>query len=250
MVRHRRRCEWARNDRAVAYHDEEWGVPVHDDRTLFEFLILEGAQAGLSWDTILRKREAYREAFDGFDPRKIVRMVALGLEKEVVAARWPWICTMCGKCENVCPMEIDIADAVRQVRSLRERDKVPGIVHKGLEALLDLFEIGRTADLGVGDIVRQGGRFLGIGFECVDDVHPVKGVQMIEMNQVIMLELSTHQQIRVLTGLAGRQGLRSGSRDRGGLNPTAVGGLMRCGKGAGGRGEQRALRAGRRPAAG
>jgi DNA-3-methyladenine glycosylase I len=66
------RCGWAGNDPLyVAYHDEEWGVPVHDDRTLFEFLILEGAQAGLSWSTILKKRENYRSAFDGFDPQKV-----------------------------------------------------------------------------------------------------------------------------------------------------------------------------------
>ena len=63
------RCEWAGNDpQYVAYHDTEWGVPVHDDRVLFEFLILEGAQAGLSWQTILRKRENYRRAFANFDP--------------------------------------------------------------------------------------------------------------------------------------------------------------------------------------
>ena len=67
------RCDWARNDLAIAYHDREWGVPQHDDRVLFEFLILEGAQAGLSWDTILRKRENYRAAFDHFDPKKISR---------------------------------------------------------------------------------------------------------------------------------------------------------------------------------
>jgi DNA-3-methyladenine glycosylase I len=68
------RCAWAGTDELyVAYHDTEWGVPVYDDRTLFEFLLLEGAQAGLSWITILRKREAYRRAFDGFDPEKIAR---------------------------------------------------------------------------------------------------------------------------------------------------------------------------------
>jgi DNA-3-methyladenine glycosylase I len=67
------RCAWARNDLAIAYHDSEWGVPQHDDRVLFEFLILEGAQAGLSWDTILNKRENYRAAFSGFDPEKIAR---------------------------------------------------------------------------------------------------------------------------------------------------------------------------------
>jgi DNA-3-methyladenine glycosylase I len=70
----RKRCTWLGTDPLyVAYHDEEWGVPVHDDRTLFEFLILEGAQAGLSWITILRKREAYRRAFNHFDPRRIAR---------------------------------------------------------------------------------------------------------------------------------------------------------------------------------
>ena len=58
---------------SVRYHDEEWGVPAHDDRTLFEFLILEGAQAGLSWNTILNKRENYRKAFDGFDPQRVAR---------------------------------------------------------------------------------------------------------------------------------------------------------------------------------
>jgi DNA-3-methyladenine glycosylase I len=66
------RCEWAGSDPLyVTYHDEEWGVPVHDDRKLFEFIILEGAQAGLSWITILKRREGYRRAFDGFDPAKV-----------------------------------------------------------------------------------------------------------------------------------------------------------------------------------
>lgn len=67
------RCTWASNELAIRYHDREWGVPQHDDRVLFEFLILEGAQAGLSWDTILKKREKYRAAFDGFDAKKIAR---------------------------------------------------------------------------------------------------------------------------------------------------------------------------------
>ena len=67
------RCPWAVGDQYVEYHDHEWGVPIHDDRLLFEFLILEGAQAGLSWITILKKRENYREAFDGFDPNVVAR---------------------------------------------------------------------------------------------------------------------------------------------------------------------------------
>jgi len=67
------RCDWARNELARNYHDEEWGRPVHDDRIFFEFLILEGAQAGLSWDTILAKRENYRKAFANFDPKRVAR---------------------------------------------------------------------------------------------------------------------------------------------------------------------------------
>ncbi|MDA8109238.1 MAG: DNA-3-methyladenine glycosylase I [Betaproteobacteria bacterium] len=72
----RQRCAWARNPLAIAYHDREWGVPVRGDRRLFELLILEGAQAGLSWDTILAKRAGYRRAFAGFDPRKVARFGA------------------------------------------------------------------------------------------------------------------------------------------------------------------------------
>jgi DNA-3-methyladenine glycosylase I len=68
-----RRCQWAKTELSIAYHDQEWGVPVHDDRKLFEFLVLEGAQAGLSWETILQKRENYRAAFDNFDPRKVAK---------------------------------------------------------------------------------------------------------------------------------------------------------------------------------
>jgi DNA-3-methyladenine glycosylase I len=68
-----KRCDWARTDLSIAYHDQEWGVPVHDDRKLFEFLILEGAQAGLSWEIILNKREGYRALFSGFDPAKVAR---------------------------------------------------------------------------------------------------------------------------------------------------------------------------------
>jgi DNA-3-methyladenine glycosylase I len=69
----RRRCRWARDPLDVIYHDREWGVPVRDDRRLFEFLLLEGAQAGLSWSTILKKRGGYRRAFAGFDPRRVAR---------------------------------------------------------------------------------------------------------------------------------------------------------------------------------
>lgn len=67
------RCSWATGEAMIRYHDEEWGVPAHDDQTLFEFLILEGAQAGLSWSTILNKRDSYRRAFEGFDPERVAR---------------------------------------------------------------------------------------------------------------------------------------------------------------------------------
>jgi DNA-3-methyladenine glycosylase I len=79
----RPRCAWPRTELDIAYHDAEWGVPVHDDRTLFEFLVLEGAQAGLSWSTILNRREAYREAFDGFDPARVARFTARRIERLV-----------------------------------------------------------------------------------------------------------------------------------------------------------------------
>jgi len=73
---------------------------------------------------------------DGFDPRKLVRMVSLGFKEEIVETKWPWVCTMCGKCEHVCPMGIRIPDMVRGIRSLRDREHVPGIIHKGVEAAL------------------------------------------------------------------------------------------------------------------
>jgi DNA-3-methyladenine glycosylase I len=75
------RCSWATTALSIPYHDEEWGRPVHDDRTFFEFLTLEGAQAGLSWETILRKRERYRELFHGFDPARVARMTPARVEK-------------------------------------------------------------------------------------------------------------------------------------------------------------------------
>ena len=75
------RCEWPKNDLAIAYHDREWGTPVHEDSVLFEFLTLEGAQAGLSWDTILRKRERYRAVFAHFDPHRVARFTDARCER-------------------------------------------------------------------------------------------------------------------------------------------------------------------------
>lgn len=82
MIKEKVRCPWCLGfEQYVAYHDEEWGVPVHDDRVHFEFLILEGAQAGLSWSTILKKRHGYRKAFADFDPAKVARFTEARLEK-------------------------------------------------------------------------------------------------------------------------------------------------------------------------
>ncbi|MCL4741364.1 MAG: DNA-3-methyladenine glycosylase I [Phycisphaerales bacterium] len=75
------RCPWAKTELSIAYHDAEWGVPRHDDRTLFEFITLEGAQAGLSWETILRKRDRYREVFAGFDPSRVARFTPARVER-------------------------------------------------------------------------------------------------------------------------------------------------------------------------
>ncbi len=77
----RTRCGWATTPLGIAYHDEEWGVPVHDDQVLFEFITLEGAQAGLSWETILKKRDAYRDAFAEFDPAKVARFTPARVER-------------------------------------------------------------------------------------------------------------------------------------------------------------------------
>ncbi|HEX7289273.1 MAG TPA: DNA-3-methyladenine glycosylase I [Candidatus Angelobacter sp.] len=92
MSAQRKRCPWARSELEIAYHDQEWGVPQHDDRALFEFLILEGAQAGLSWSTILAKREAYRRAFSQFNPARVAgydskKVNALLLDSGIVRNR-------------------------------------------------------------------------------------------------------------------------------------------------------------------
>lgn len=80
-VDNRARCSWARTPLSIAYHDAEWGVPVHDDRVFFEFLTLEGAQAGLSWETILNKRDGYRKAFANFDPARVSRFTPARIER-------------------------------------------------------------------------------------------------------------------------------------------------------------------------
>src|SRR6476646_8731816 len=104
------RCHWAKTELSITYHDQEWGTPVHDDRTLFEFLILEGAQAGLSWETILRKRENYRKAFDRFDPQKVARYDAAKVKKLLAD-------------EGIIRNRLKIESAIRNARAFLEVQK-------------------------------------------------------------------------------------------------------------------------------
>jgi DNA-3-methyladenine glycosylase I len=107
------RCFWAQNELAIAYHDKEWGVPLHDDHRFFEFIILEGAQAGLSWDTILRKRDAYREAFDNFDPERVARFTQRKLESLL-------------KNEGIVRNRLKISSAVSNAKAFLEVQKEVG----------------------------------------------------------------------------------------------------------------------------
>jgi DNA-3-methyladenine glycosylase I len=110
------RCSWATTPQMIAYHDDEWGVPQRDDRVLFEFLILEGAQAGLSWSTILAKREAYRRAFSNFDPRRIARYDSRKL-KQLLAD------------PGIVRNRLKIASAVQNARAYLEVKKEFGSFH-------------------------------------------------------------------------------------------------------------------------
>jgi DNA-3-methyladenine glycosylase I len=108
MAKEKVRCGWAGTDATyVGYHDTEWGVPVHDDQRLFEFIVLEGAQAGLSWITILRKRDAYRAAFDRFDPEKVARYDARRIEQLL-------------KNEGIVRNRLKVESAVKNARAFLE----------------------------------------------------------------------------------------------------------------------------------
>lgn len=118
------RCTWPKNELALAYHDTEWGVPLHDDQALFEFLVLEGAQAGLSWDTILRKRENYREAFDGFDVNKVARYTDLRIAKLLTN-------------EGIIRNRLKIASAVKNAKAFLKVQKEFGSFDKYIWAFVD-----------------------------------------------------------------------------------------------------------------
>ena len=119
-----KRCTWPKNELAIRYHDEEWGVPLHDEGRLFEFLILEGAQAGLSWDTILRKRENYRKAFDGFDVNKVARYTDKKIERLL-------------KDEGIIRNRLKIASAVSNAKAFLKVQKEFGSFDKYIWSFVD-----------------------------------------------------------------------------------------------------------------
>ena len=119
-----KRCVWPKNELAIRYHDEEWGVPLHDDKRLFEFLILEGAQAGLSWDTILRKRENYRKAFDGFDVNKVARYSDKKIEKLL-------------QNEGIIRNRLKIASAIQNAKAFLEVQREFGSFDKYIWSFVD-----------------------------------------------------------------------------------------------------------------
>ena len=156
-----RRCEWARTDLSIRYHDEEWGVPVHDDRLLFEFLILEGAQAGLSWETILKKRQRYREVFAGFDPARVARFTPSRIEKLLKDP---------GIVRNRLKVESAVANGKAFLEVQREFGSFDAYVwrfvggrpiHTGRRTLRDVPARSPASDLLSRDLQGRGFRFVG-----------------------------------------------------------------------------------------
>jgi DNA-3-methyladenine glycosylase I len=162
MKRWSGRCPWAGDDpRMIAYHDEEWGRPVHDDRVLFEFLVLEGAQAGLSWSTILRKREGYRRAFARFDARKVARFGASDIRRLMADE---------GIVRNRLKIESTIENARRFVELQRELGSFGAYVwgfvggaplRRRPRAMKDVPATSPESDALSKDLKRRGFRFVG-----------------------------------------------------------------------------------------
>lgn len=155
------RCPWARTDLSKAYHDAEWGVPVHDDRTLFEFLVLEGAQAGLSWETILRKRDRYRVVYDRFDPANVARFDA---RKRAALLRDP------GIVRNRLKVEASVENARRVLRIQEEFGSFDAFVWRFVEgvpivnsrrSLSDVPACTPGSDAMSKELRRRGFRFVG-----------------------------------------------------------------------------------------
>jgi len=156
-----KRCHWAQNELAIRYHDEEWGVPVHDDRVWFEFLILEGAQAGLSWDTILRKRERYRVVFAGFDPAKVAKFGPVEVKKLLADP-------------GIVRNRLKIAATIQNAKAFLAVQKEFGSFDKyiwqftggktlvnGLSSLKDLQATSKESDAMSKDLKKRGFKFVG-----------------------------------------------------------------------------------------
>lgn len=155
------RCPWATTEPAITYHDQEWGVPVHDDRVLFEFLILEGAQAGLSWNTILKKRENYRKAFNGFSPEKVARYAKRDVQR------------LLGN-EGIVRNRLKIAAAIQNAKSFLIVKKEFGTfdaylwrfvggqpIQNSWQRLVDLPARSAESDAMSRDLLRRGFKFVG-----------------------------------------------------------------------------------------
>ena len=153
------RCHWAASELSIDYHDREWGVPNHDDRTLFEFLILEGAQAGLSWEIILRKRGHYRQAFDNFDPRRVAKYDQRKIKKLLGDA-------------GIIRNRLKIDSAVRNAKAFLEIQKEFGSFDEYVWRFVDGRTIKRKrgaaaqaqtaeSDLLSRDLIRRGFKFVG-----------------------------------------------------------------------------------------
>jgi DNA-3-methyladenine glycosylase I len=155
------RCAWARTGLSIPYHDAEWGVPQHDDHVLFEFLILEGAQAGLSWETILKKRARYREAYDGFDPAAIARY---GSRKQAALLADP----------GIVRNRLKVAAAVTNARAfLKVRDELGSFdsyvwsfvggasIQNRVRSMRDVPATTRKSDILSNDLKKRGFTFVG-----------------------------------------------------------------------------------------
>jgi DNA-3-methyladenine glycosylase I len=143
-----KRCTWPRTPLSIEYHDREWGVPVHDDRVLFEFITLEGAQAGLSWETILTKRDSYRKAFAGFDPARVARFSA---------ARRARLMRDPGIVRNRLKIDSTVTNAAAFLKVRREF----GSFDAFLWAFVDGKSRTRLADALSRELKRRGFRFVG-----------------------------------------------------------------------------------------
>ena len=162
MSRVAKRCAWAGDDPLmIAYHDREWGRPVHDDRVLFEFLVLEGAQAGLSWSTILKKREGYRRAFAGFDAKKVARFGAADVRRLMADA---------GIVRNRMKIEAAIVNARLVLEVAKERGSFDAYVwsfvggeplRKRRRSLSDIPATTAESDALSKDLKRRGFKFVG-----------------------------------------------------------------------------------------